>query len=79
MNWQKVCLCFSIRIVPLKLTLFTEEQEEEGRDIDDIDGLGPAAEFEVWRLCALGRIKEKGEELQRELEQEEVERPRPSE
>ena len=54
-----------------------EEKEEEIPDVDDTDGLDPAAEFEAWRLRELGRIKaEREAELQREKEREEVERRR---
>lgn len=55
----------------------SEEKEEAIPDVDDTDGLDPAAEFEAWRLRELGRIKaEKEEELRREEEREEIERRR---
>lgn len=54
-----------------------EEKEEIVPDVDDTDGLDPAAEFEAWRLRELGRIKkEKEEEIRREEEREEIERRR---
>ena len=54
-----------------------EEKEETIPDIDDTDGLDPAAEFEAWRLRELGRIKkEKEDEIRREEEREEIERRR---
>jgi len=57
--------------------LSTEEKEEEIPDVDDTDGLDPAAEFEAWRLRELGRIKmEREAELQREKERQEIERRR---
>lgn len=60
----------------LNLT-FIEEKEEEIPDVDDTDGLDPAAEFEAWRLRELGRIKiEREAEVQREKEREEIERRR---
>jgi len=56
---------------------FTEEKDEAIPDVDDTDGLDPAAEFEAWRLRELNRIKtEKEEELCREEEREEIERRR---
>jgi len=55
----------------------TEEKEEEIPDVDDTDGLDPAAEFEAWRLRELARIKkEKEEERRREEERAEIERRR---
>lgn len=63
--------CFS------KTYCSSEEKEEEIPDVDDTDGVDPAAEFEAWRLRELGRIKaEKEEELRREEEREEIERRR---
>lgn len=60
-----------------ELTLLIEEKEEIVPDVDDTDGLDPAAEFEAWRLRELGRIKkEKEEEVRREEEREEIERRR---
>ena len=57
--------------------LRAEEKEEEQPDIDDTDGLDPAAEFEAWRLRELARIKrDKEEQLRREEEREEIERRR---
>ena len=57
--------------------IYIEEKEEEIPDVDDTDGLDPAAEFEAWRLRELGRIKTETEaELQREKEREEIERRR---
>lgn len=54
-----------------------EEKEETIPDVDDTDGLDPAAEFEAWRLRELGRIKkEKEDEIRREEEREEIERRR---
>ena len=38
---------------------FIAEQEKEGEDVDDTDGLDLAALFEAWRLRELGRIKER--------------------
>ncbi|KAG6869049.1 hypothetical protein C0993_004722 [Termitomyces sp. T159_Od127] len=59
------------------IRIFLEEKEEDVNDVDDTDGLDPAAEFEAWRLRELGRIKkEKEEEIRREEEREEVERRR---
>ncbi|KAG6918685.1 hypothetical protein DXG01_012503 [Tephrocybe rancida] len=61
----------------IKRELAEKEKEEDVNDVDDTDGLDPAAEFEAWRLRELGRIKkEKEEELRREEEREEVERRR---
>jgi microfibrillar-associated protein 1 len=55
----------------------TEEKDDIVPDVDDTDGLDPAAEFEAWRLRELGRIKkEKEEEIRREEEREEIERRR---
>ena len=46
-------------------------------DVDDTDGLDPAAEFEAWRLRELARIKKgKEDEIRREQEREEIERRR---
>lgn len=54
-----------------------EEKEEEQIDVDDTDGIDPAAEFEAWRLRELNRIKrDKEDEMRREQEREEVERRR---
>jgi len=54
-----------------------EEKDDIVPDVDDTDGLDPAAEFEAWRLRELGRIKkEKEEEIRREEEREEIERRR---
>jgi hypothetical protein len=54
-----------------------EEKEEMVPDVDDTDGLDPAAEFEAWRLRELGRIKKaKEDEVRREEEREEIERRR---
>lgn len=56
---------------------FKEQKEDEIPDVDDTDGLDPAAEFEAWRLRELGRIKkEKEDEVRREEEREEIERRR---
>ncbi|KAF8167858.1 splicing factor, Prp19-binding domain-containing protein [Crassisporium funariophilum] len=61
----------------IRRELAEKEKEEEIPDVDDTDGLDPAAEFEAWRLRELGRIKkEKEDELQRENEREEIERRR---
>ncbi|KDR85241.1 hypothetical protein GALMADRAFT_233987 [Galerina marginata CBS 339.88] len=61
----------------IRRELAEKEKEEEMPDVDDTDGLDPAAEFEAWRLRELGRIKrEKEEELAREKEREEIERRR---
>ncbi|KAH9486695.1 Microfibrillar-associated protein 1 [Psilocybe cubensis] len=61
----------------IRRELAEKEKEEEIPDVDDTDGLDPAAEFEAWRLRELGRIKkEKEDELQREKEREEIERRR---
>jgi microfibrillar-associated protein 1 len=55
----------------------TEEKDDTIQDVDDTDGVDPAAEFEAWRLRELGRIKkEKDEEIRREKEHEEIERRR---
>jgi microfibrillar-associated protein 1 len=76
-NWQKVCTGSIMFIHSILNLIFIEEKEEEIPDVDDTDGLDPAAEFEAWRLRELGRIKtEKEAELQREKEREEVERRR---
>jgi len=54
-----------------------EEKQEDVNEVDDTDGLDPAAEFEAWRLRELARIKkEKEAELAQEQEREEVERRR---
>jgi Microfibril-associated/Pre-mRNA processing len=46
-------------------------------DVDDTDGLDPAAEFEEWRLRELGRVKrDKEAQVRREEEREEIERRR---
>jgi microfibrillar-associated protein 1 len=61
----------------LILRRFLEEKEEDITEVDDTDGLDPAADFEAWRLRELGRIKkEKEEEIRREEEREEIERRR---
>ncbi|KAG6854084.1 hypothetical protein C0991_010831 [Blastosporella zonata] len=61
----------------IKRELAEKEKEEDVNDIDDTDGVDPAAEFEAWRLRELGRMeKEKEEEVRREEEREEVERRR---
>ncbi|KZP32431.1 hypothetical protein FIBSPDRAFT_775220 [Athelia psychrophila] len=61
----------------IKRELAEKEKEEIVPDVDDTDGLDPAAEFEAWRLRELGRIKkEKEEEVRREEEREEIERRR---
>ncbi|KII86356.1 hypothetical protein PLICRDRAFT_177908 [Plicaturopsis crispa FD-325 SS-3] len=61
----------------IKRELAEKEKEEIIPDVDDTDGLDPAAEFEAWRLRELGRIKkEKEEEVRREEEREEIERRR---
>ncbi|KAG6902998.1 hypothetical protein C0995_008571 [Termitomyces sp. Mi166 len=61
----------------IKRELAEKEKEEDVNDVDDTDGLDPAAEFEAWRLRELGRIKkEKEEEVRREEDREEVERRR---
>ncbi|KAF9569808.1 hypothetical protein CPC08DRAFT_739086 [Agrocybe pediades] len=61
----------------IRRELAEKEKEEDIPDVDDTDGLDPAAEFEAWRLRELGRIKkEKEDELQREKEREEIERRR---
>ncbi|KAF9052769.1 splicing factor, Prp19-binding domain-containing protein [Panaeolus papilionaceus] len=61
----------------IKRELAEKEKENEIPDVDDTDGLDPAAEFEAWRLRELGRIKkEKEDEVAREKEREEVERRR---
>ncbi|KAG5649937.1 hypothetical protein H0H81_001398 [Sphagnurus paluster] len=61
----------------IRRELAEKEKEEDVNDVDDTDGLDPAAEFEAWRLRELGRIKtEKEEEVRREEEREEVERRR---
>jgi len=55
--------------VPVTSTHFdsTEEKDDTIQDVDDTDGVDPAAEFEAWRLRELGRIKkEKDEEIRRE-------------
>ncbi len=57
--------------------MYKEQKEDEIPDVDDTDGLDPAAEFEAWRLRELGRIKkEKEDEVRREEEREEIERRR---
>ncbi|KAF8807643.1 hypothetical protein BYT27DRAFT_7223445 [Phlegmacium glaucopus] len=61
----------------IRRELAEKEKEEEIPDVDDTDGLDPAAEFEAWRLRELGRIKmEREAELQREKERQEIERRR---
>lgn len=61
----------------IRRELAEKEKDEEIPDVDDTDGLDPAAEFEAWRLRELNRIKtEKEEELRREEEREEIERRR---
>ncbi|TFK40924.1 splicing factor, Prp19-binding domain-containing protein [Crucibulum laeve] len=61
----------------IRRELAEKEKEEIIPDVDDTDGIDPAAEFEAWRLRELGRIKkEKEEELHREEEREEIERRR---
>ncbi|THU93781.1 hypothetical protein K435DRAFT_829418 [Dendrothele bispora CBS 962.96] len=61
----------------IRRELLEKEKEEEVPDIDDTDGLDPAAEFEAWRLRELARIKkEKEEEIRREEERAEIERRR---
>ncbi|KAG6814427.1 hypothetical protein H0H92_007430 [Tricholoma furcatifolium] len=61
----------------IKRELAEKDKEEDVNDVDDTDGVDPAAEFEAWRLRELGRIKqEKEEEIRREEEREEVERRR---
>lgn len=57
--------------------MLAEEKADEAPDVDDTDGLDPAAEFEAWRLRELSRIKrDKEAEVQREQEREEIERRR---
>ena len=76
-NWQKVCTHLMMFIHSILNLLSAEEKEEDIPDVDDTDGLDPAAEFEAWRLRELGRIKmEREAELQREKEREEIERRR---
>ncbi|PPQ63210.1 hypothetical protein CVT24_005755 [Panaeolus cyanescens] len=61
----------------IKRELAEKEKESEIPDVDDTDGLDPAAEFEAWRLRELERIKkEKEDEVAREKEREEIERRR---
>ncbi|KAK7468473.1 hypothetical protein VKT23_002982 [Stygiomarasmius scandens] len=61
----------------IRRELLEKEKEEEIPDVDDTDGLDPAAEFEAWRLRELARIKkEKEEEIRREEERAEIERRR---
>ncbi|KAG6837213.1 hypothetical protein H0H93_013081 [Arthromyces matolae] len=61
----------------IKRELAEKEKEEDVNDVDDTDGLDPAAEFDSWRLRELGRIKkEKEEALRREEEREEIEKRR---
>ena len=59
------------------LRVHSEEVQELIPDVDDTDGLDPAAEFEEWRLRELGRVKrDKEAQIQREEEREEIERRR---
>ncbi|OSD05719.1 hypothetical protein PYCCODRAFT_1384706 [Trametes coccinea BRFM310] len=61
----------------IRRELLEKEKEEQVPDVDDTDGLDPAAEFEAWRLRELARIKrDKEAALARELEREEIERRR---
>ncbi|KAF7437345.1 hypothetical protein PC9H_004184 [Pleurotus ostreatus] len=61
----------------IRRELAEKQKEDEIPDVDDTDGLDPAAEFEAWRLRELGRIKkEKEDEVRREEEREEIERRR---
>ena len=76
-NWLKVRIELTILIHSILNLISIEKKEEEIPDVDDTDGLDPAAEFEAWRLRELGRIKtEREAELQREKEREEIERRR---
>ncbi|KAI0668737.1 splicing factor, Prp19-binding domain-containing protein [Trametes maxima] len=61
----------------IRRELLEKEKEEEVPDVDDTDGLDPAAEFEAWRLRELARIKrDKEADLARERERDEIERRR---
>ncbi|CDO74772.1 hypothetical protein BN946_scf185001.g20 [Trametes cinnabarina] len=61
----------------IRRELLEKEKEDQVPDVDDTDGLDPAAEFEAWRLRELARIKrDKEAALARELEREEIERRR---
>jgi microfibrillar-associated protein 1 len=61
----------------LLICVLLEEKDELVPDVDDTDGLDPAAEFEAWRLRELARIKKgKEDEIRREQEREEIERRR---
>ncbi|KAA1468417.1 hypothetical protein DENSPDRAFT_863571 [Dentipellis sp. KUC8613] len=61
----------------IRRELAEKEKEDEAPEIDDTDGLDPAAEFEAWRLRELARIKrDKEAEVAREQEREEIERRR---
>lgn len=76
-NWRKVRTTLTIFTYTILNLISIEEKEEEIPDVDDTDGLDPAAEFEAWRLRELGRIKmEREAELEREKEREEIERRR---
>ena len=66
-----------LRFMRLIMATVAEEKQEDVNEVDDTDGLDPAAEFEAWRLRELARIKkEKEAELAQEQEREEVERRR---
>ena len=46
-------------------------------DVDDADGVDPAAEFDAWRARELKRlVRDKEAQAARDLEQEEIERRR---
>lgn len=57
--------------------MFSEEAGDVNPDIDDTDGLDPAAEFDAWRARELARLlRDKQAQAERDLEQEEIERRR---
>ncbi|TFY54132.1 hypothetical protein EVG20_g9834, partial [Dentipellis fragilis] len=61
----------------IRRELAEKEKEDEAPEVDDTDGLDPAADFEAWRLRELARIKrDKEAEVAREQEREEIERRR---
>jgi microfibrillar-associated protein 1 len=54
-----------------------EEATEIQPDVDDIDGLDPAAEFDAWRARELARLlREKQAQAAKDEEREEIERRR---
>jgi hypothetical protein len=68
-------ICFSASC--LNPLIDAEEATDLQPDIDDTDGLDPAAEFEEWRARELARLlREKQAQAERDEERDEIERRR---